>query len=188
MSEKIAPADRAERGPFDVAEVGQLTPYLDFGSIRISPRNDIKLRVEVEEASKRLVAITIQLGESLLQLQAFAAPKSSGLWDEVRPNLVQSLNKQNAEVSERVGLIGPELRAEVPVEGKGVRKTIFVGVDGPRWLLRGVISGAACDQIGPYQELIDVFRSVVVSRGETPLPPSELLPLKIPEKQQDANE
>ncbi|MEN9872474.1 MAG: hypothetical protein RL450_409, partial [Actinomycetota bacterium] len=35
---KIEPADRLENGPFDVAELGVLTPYLDFGSLRISPQ------------------------------------------------------------------------------------------------------------------------------------------------------
>lgn len=181
--EKSAPEDRATRGPFDITEVGQLTPYLDFGSVRVAPRADIKLRVEVEESSKRLVAVTIQHGESLLQLQAFAAPKSNGLWHDARPNLSKSLTNQNATLTEQVGLLGPEIRAEIPVQGSGPRKTIFIGVDGPRWMLRGVITGAACDEVGGYQELIELFRSVVVSRGETPLPPSELLPLRIPEKQ-----
>lgn len=180
---KSAPEDRATNGPFDLSEVGQLARYLDFGSVRVASRADIKLRVEVEESTKRLVAVTIQYGESLLQLQAFAAPKSDGLWDDARPNLAKSLTAQNATLNEQVGLLGPEIRAEIPLPDKTNRSTIFIGVDGPRWMLRGVITGVACKDPESYQQLIDLFRSVVVSRGETPLPPSELLPLRIPEKQ-----
>ena len=35
---KSTPADRDTAGPFDVSEIGVLTPYLDFGSIRLAPQ------------------------------------------------------------------------------------------------------------------------------------------------------
>jgi hypothetical protein len=56
-----------------------------------------------------------------------------------------------------------------------------VGVDGPRWFLRGVISGdAAVDpQLGAVME--ELFRSVVVVRGTAPMPPRDLIPLHMPQ-------
>jgi hypothetical protein len=47
-------------------------------------------------------------------------------------------------------------------------------------LLRGTISGAAITDLEQRSELEDVFRGLVVNRGETPLPPREVLPLELP--------
>jgi hypothetical protein len=44
----------------------------------------MELRLEVEEASGRVTAATVQLGRSAVQLQAFAAPRSEGIWAEIR--------------------------------------------------------------------------------------------------------
>ena len=66
------------------------------------------------------------------------------------------------------------------------------GVDGPRWFLRGLFSGPAA--AGPGQSntaaagqsntdadvLENVFRDIVVVRGEHPVPPRDLLELRLP--------
>jgi hypothetical protein len=54
------------------------------------------------------------------------------------------------------------------------------GVDGDRWLLRGTISGSAIKDINAKAQLEDIFRGIVINRGEVPLPPRELLPLALP--------
>jgi hypothetical protein len=86
-------------------------------------------------------------------------------------------------VGEVSGLLGPELECRVPVEtpaGPGFQDVRFVGVDGPRWFLRGVIAGPAATNEEQYATMIDLFRGIVVVRGQSPLPPRELLPLKVP--------
>ena len=77
---KIAPADRSVNGPFDVSEIGLLTPYLDFESIRIAPKPGLVVRADIDEANNRVVAITLEEDGHRLQLQAFAASKIDGLW------------------------------------------------------------------------------------------------------------
>ncbi len=174
--EKAAPPDREQNGPFDSSEVGVLNPYLDFGSLRIAPRPEMQIRAEVEDANKRVVAITIEIKGHTLQLQAFAATRSEGLWLATMEGLAKTISDQGGTATRRAGVLGPELLAEVPSQNK---KNLFVGVDGPRWFLRGLISGP--DLVGPnYAELISVFRSTVVNRGESALPPGDLLPLKLP--------
>ena len=87
-------------------------------------------------------------------------------------------------MSEVAGPLGLELHASVPVVGVNgaveSQPARFVGVDGPRWFLRGVIAGpAALDpQLG--EEMLEIFRGLVVVRGQQPLPPRELLPLRVP--------
>ena len=183
--------DRVENGPFDISEVGQLRPYIDFGSIRVSPNKDAKLRVELEEKSKKVVAITILFGETTMQLQAFAAPKSSGIWHEALEPIQNSIRKQGGTAEVVKGMLGEEVRAQIPIESdgkKGFRTSIFLGADGPRWMLRGVIFGKAAHDSEHYQKAIEEFRSTVVDRGNVPLPPNELLPLKLPESQVEQSE
>ena len=94
------------------------------------------------------------------------------------------MRQQGGRVEEREGPLGPELLAEVPVANPdgtaGKRLARFVGVDGPRWFLRGVIGGAATGDVEAAERVEDLFRSIVVVRGGSPMPPRDLIPLKMP--------
>lgn len=180
---KSAPADRQTVGPFDESEANPVRPYIDVGGIKVLPREGLNLRLEVEEQSKRIVAVGLDYAGSTLQVQPFAAPRSSGLWDETREQIRQQVQQQGGRVEERVGPLGTELLAEVPVAvdgGTGKRVARFVGVDGPRWFLRGVIGGAATVDLEAAAQVEDLFRSIVVVRGGSPMPPRDLIPLKMP--------
>lgn len=180
---KSSPADRAEAGPFDVSEVPAMRPYVDLGGLKVAPREGLQLRLEVDERQKRVVAVSLEYAESLLQVQAFSAPKTTGLWHRVRGELTQQMSAQGASVSEEEGPLGPELvvRSQAPAEqGGGERIVRFIAVDGPRWMVRGVIMGKAATDAGARERVVDLFREIVVVRGEQPMPPSELLPLRVP--------
>ena len=183
---KIAPVDRESNGPFDISEIGLLTPYLDFDSIRIAPKPGLIVRADIDDVNNRVVAITLEEDGHKLQLQAFAASKIDGLWEPTMAAIESAVLDQGGSVERIGGALGPELKAGVPVVEDGLRllrETRFLGVDGPRWFLRGVLSGTDLSHPPRYQSLVDLFRSVCVSRGETPLPPGDLLPLSIPVQQ-----
>ncbi|WP_375236761.1 DUF3710 domain-containing protein, partial [Microbacterium schleiferi] len=72
---KSAPVDREQSGPFDEAEARAVRPYIDLGAIKILPREGLNLRLEVEEQTKRIVAVGLDYAGSTLQVQAFAAPR-----------------------------------------------------------------------------------------------------------------
>lgn len=180
---KSAPADRATQGPFDESEVNPVRPYIDLGGIKVLPRDGLNLRLEVEEQSKRIVAVGLDYADSSLQVQPFAAPRTAGLWDETRAQVEEQVRGQGGRVEQREGALGVELLAEIPVpaaEGAGLRLARFVGVDGPRWFLRGVIGGAAASDPEAAARVEELFRSIVVVRGTTPMPPRDLIPLKMP--------
>jgi hypothetical protein len=180
---KSAPLNRAQSGPFDVSEVKDLTTYGDFGAIKLLPLEGMDIRLEVEEETQRVIAVSIQLNQSTLQVQAFAAPKSEGLWHEVRQEIGKSLRAQGGLLEERVGAFGPELLAQLPNTDPSDttrRFSRFIGVDGPRWFLRGLIGGAAINDPAAANQIESVFRSIVVDRGVEAVPPRELLGLHIP--------
>ncbi|TFB53099.1 DUF3710 domain-containing protein [Cryobacterium tagatosivorans] len=182
---KSAPEDRATEGPLDETEANQVRPYVDLGGVKVLPREGLHLRLEIEEGSKRVVAIGLDYAGSTLQVQPFAAPRSSGLWHEIRDQIADQIGKQGGTTSEREGPFGPELVAEIPVaagQGPGgtTRLARFIGVDGPRWFLRGVIAGEGAVNPEAAAAIEDLFRSIVVVRGTTPMPPRDLIPLRMP--------
>lgn len=183
---KSAPADRESTGPLDESEANAVRPYVDLGGVKILPRTDLALRLEVEESTKRVVAVGLDYSGSSLQVQPFAAPRSSGLWHEIREQIVDQITKQGGRITARDGVFGPELVAEIPVAGDQPRLARFIGVDGPRWFLRGVISGAGVTDAEAAEQIEEIFRSIVVVRGTTPMPPRDLIPLHMPATGQQA--
>jgi hypothetical protein len=181
---KSAPADRATEGPLDDSETGAVKPSVDLGGLRIEPKRGMQLRLEVEKSSNRVIAVTLEYNESTLQLQPFAAPRSSGLWHGIRAQIMAQIVAQGGKAAEKEGPFGPEVEAVVPVQAGGSfgnRPVRFVGIDGPRWFLRGVIGGRAVADKAAAETIHQMLRSVVVVRGSTPMPPRDLLPLRVPE-------
>ena len=182
---KSAPINRASTGPFDVSEVVGLENSMDFGAIKVLPIEGVEIRLEVEEISQRVVAVTLELDQSTLQLQAFAAPKNEGVWNDVRGQLAASIVSQGGVAEERLGSFGAELFVKLPIVENGVnvgsRNARFIGVDGPRWFLRGLIAGAAMTDPAAASRVEALYRSVAVDRGAEPIPPRELLTLQVPE-------
>lgn len=182
---KSAPDDRAVAGPFDESEANPVRPYVDLGGVKVLPRDGLHVRLEVEEGTKRVVAIGLDYAKSTLQVQPFAAPRTSGLWHEIRAQIAEQIARQGGTTTLRDGAFGPELLAQIPVaavEGQQghMRLARFIGVDGPRWFLRGVIAGEAAVEPAAATQVEDLFRSIVVVRGSTPMPPRDLIPLRMP--------
>lgn len=178
--EKSAPEDRAEAGPLDESEA-PVRPYIDLGGLRIVPRQGLQMRLEVEEATKRVVAVTLEHEGSTVQLQPFAAPRSEGIWGAVRTVVSEQLARQGATVEEAEGLLGPELRCTLQPGPDGQQRAVRVlGVDGPRWMLQGIVGGKAATDDDAVAGIVEIYRSTVVCRGETPMPPRELIPLHAP--------
>lgn len=181
---KSAPADRETEGPLDESEANPVRPYVDLGGVKILPREGLQLRLEVEEGSQRVVAVGLDYAGSTLQVQPFAAPRTSGLWNEIRDQIAEQIAKQGGTTRLSDGPFGPELLAEIPATTPGqpdsTRLARFIGVDGPRWFLRGVIAGDGAVDQEAASKIEELFRSVVVVRGKTPMPPRDLIPLHMP--------
>jgi hypothetical protein len=177
-------------GPWDVAEPHPELPRVDLGSLQVPVLEGTDIQLVFAEQHGAWVTVRHQLSE--LQLQAFAAPKRSGLWDEVRGEIAAELTGTGGQSAEREGPFGTELLAYVPAEpgqsSSGLRPVRFTGVDGPRWFLRGLFAGAAAEDQAAAAPLEAVLREVVVVRGEHPMPPRDLLELRLPAEAQAALE
>ena len=169
-------------GPWDVTEPHPELPRVDLGSLQVPVLEGTDIQLVFAEQHGAWVTVRYQLSE--LQLQAFAAPKRAGIWDEVRGEIVNEIAGAGGRFEEREGPFGTEVVAQVPAEpgqpAAGIRPIRFVGVDGPRWFLRGLFAGAAAGDPAAAAPLEAVFREVVVVRGEHPVPPRDLLELRLP--------
>src|SRR4029077_6078657 len=91
--------------------------------------------------------VTVRYRESEVQIQAFAAARRGALWDDVRAEIAAELNTAGGRSKETEGSSGIELMAQVPAEpgqpAAGMRLVRFVGVDEPRWFVRGLFPGPA---------------------------------------------
>ncbi|ARD41782.1 DUF3710 domain-containing protein [Actinomyces gaoshouyii] len=175
------PAD----GPWDSEEVAEDDDdnRIDLGSLRVPAIDGMQLRME-SPGPGGIQAVSLVLGGSTLELRAFAAPRTAGIWDELRADILDELGRAQARTEEVDGENGVEIIAEVPVRNaEGATGTVrvrFLGVDGPRWFLRGVLQGPAAVDDAAARELRDVFRGVVVVRDGAARPPREILPLRVP--------
>ncbi len=171
-------------GPWDVDEVDDELPRVDLGAIRLPGVPGMELRMEIDKATNVVSAASVLLDGSSLQVQAFAAPRTDGIWDEIRAEIAESVTQQGGSVDDLPGPFGRELLARLPVrtpEGRtGHRPARFIGTDGPRWFLRGVLSGRAAVEPEAAQTLEKVFAGIVVVRGTEALPPRDLLALRLP--------
>ena len=138
----------------------------------------VEVRVDVGP-DHQVVAATLSYGGSEAQIGVFAAPRTAGIWDEVRKEIRGSITQQGGTAQEAKGRFGTELTGRIPVQG-GYQSVRFVGVDGPRWFLRGLFTGTAAADPAKAAVLEDAVRNIVVVRGTSPMPVRDPLPLTLP--------
>jgi Protein of unknown function (DUF3710) len=178
-------------GPWDIADDFPESERIDCGSVLVPVREGYDVQINVAEEQGAWVAIVN--GDSGMQLQAFAAPRTGGLWDEVRHEIAANIADSGGSCQESAGAAGTELRAQVPVaEENGTPEQLqpvrFLGFDGPRWFLRGVVSGPAATEPAMGAPFDELFADVVVVRGDYPAPPREQLEIRLPEEARQALE
>ena len=180
-----APAYDRTNGPYDVSEApSDGVDRLDLGGLRVPGIDGMELRLEVDEQSQTVVAVTVVVADSAVQISAFAAPRTEGIWDEIRGEIAAGVASQHGTVDEHDGSFGPELLAKVSAPGPDGRSVMtalrFAGVDGPRWFVRALFTGAAARDSAAAAPLEEVVRGCIVVRGSDPMAPGDALPLHVP--------
>ncbi len=186
-SERVGLAPRPN-GPWDLAEVPDAdVERFDLGGLRLAIPDGAQVQLDV--TPEGTVVPTVIIGAGAVQLSAFAAPRRSGIWAEVRTEIAESLREAGGKVAEADGTFGTELHGQVPVQDEGgaigFQPARFVGVDGPRWFLRGLFTGEAVSP-GAAGELEEAFRATVVVRGSEAMAPRDPLPLSVPREIMEA--
>ena len=165
-------------GPYDADDAPDGVERVDLGSLEVPAVPDVEIRVQADPNGQIQQVILVH-GDNALQLGVFAAPRSEGIWDEVREDIRKQLFDDGVAAQEVDGDYGVELRARVRTP-EGLTDIRFVGVDGPRWMVRGVYQGPAAVDPALAGPLAECLRGVVVHRGAEAMPVREPLPLRLP--------
>jgi hypothetical protein len=199
-------------GPFDVSEVGLdldddvdvdgvddeadgdaagqssgEPARIDLGSMLVTGFPGAELRLQVSEETQQVVSVMLISDDSAIELGAYAAPRTGGFWPELREELIEAATEDGGSAALVEGPFGVELRRILPVttpDGEqGYQPSRMWVVEGPRWLLRGIVYGQAAleDGVdGPVAPLLTAFRQVIVRRDAQAMSPGDLLPLELP--------
>lgn len=158
-------------------------PTLDFGALRIPAVDGMQVRTELDD-QEHVVGVAVMIDETMLQLQAFAAPRSEDLWDEIRQEIAEGIRGGQGKAREVDGPFGRELQAEVAVTdeagGTSRQPVRFLGLDGDRWFLRGVVTGAGAGDPSRATAVEAIFAGIEVERGSHAAAPRHLLTLTLP--------
>ncbi|MCF8526431.1 MAG: DUF3710 domain-containing protein [Candidatus Nanopelagicales bacterium] len=177
--------DRINGGPWDVAEVADDgVERLDLGSVLITPTAGIDVQAQADQDTGAVTQLTLNRPDGMVQVQPYAAPRSGGLWEDIRGQIASSINANGGLVEVVEGPFGPELRAQVsPSDGSaGLQPARFCGMEGPRWFLRAVFLGAAARPGEAADALEAMVRSLVIVRGDEAMPVGAPIPIRLPQQ------
>lgn len=174
-------------GPFDINEVDATDARhgrIDLGGMLVPAAQGLQVQLQLDKRSGQGTTALLRIENAAVQLIAIAAPRSSGMWDQTRLQIIEDAKRRGGSAEEASGPFGVEVRAIVPMttpEGKRGRQPSRVsGIDGPRWMLRATFLGSATSDASVFQRMVDLVQGVVVVRGDRPMPPGDVIVLTPP--------
>lgn len=187
--QKEAPRDRVKNGPWDESEDAGQANRIDLGSLRIPVIDGMQVQLEAQEENGSILAVSLIHKGGALRVQAMAAPKTEGLWAQVRKQVSASVTAAGGTAKEVFTDMGYGLSAVIPHKIDDDHVTVqnheYMGVDGPRWFLMGIIAQTDGVPEEVRTELVEIFRGIIVNRGDGPMPPGQVLELTPPNLQSD---
>ena len=185
-----ASRDWREDGPFDIGEVdldADNVQRLDFGSVIVTPFDDMQLQLQISQANNQVQALMVVDKKSALEVALFAAPARGSMLSQVRDEMAVAAEAVGGTMTLEKGPLGTQIRRVLPgkaQDGREVKQRSLTWLaQGPKWLLRGVLMGQAAiaSPMGDEAQLLfEFFCNLVVRRGDTPKVPGELIGMEIP--------
>jgi Protein of unknown function (DUF3710) len=174
------PAPETTTGPYDVRDrPDDGVARVDLGALLVPTAAGFELRLDLAE-NQQVMSVTLANSSGHMQLGVFAAPRSQGIWEELRDEIAESVRSQGGNVKVHGdGPFGIELVGTLKVDGRAT-PVRFIGIDGPRWFLRAMLVGTVANDAAKARPLEGVLRNIVVVRGSEPLPVREQVPLHLP--------
>ena len=186
-SDTDTPANARADGPWDLGEVERPSDdprYVDLGGLIVKGRVGFDLQVTTDQGTDQLGAVMFVTEDAAVELRAFAATRSGGLWDEVRGEITEEVERLGGAYEEVDGSFGVEVRMQVPAttpDGEpATQPSRIVGIEGPRWLLRATFMGRAALEPDEDGLLESAVRDVIVVRGVAPMAPRDAIALVLP--------
>jgi len=166
----------SEPGPRNYEEVDTADGYVDMGSILFPAVQGMQLRTQVADDGTTVLQILVVLGSSGIQMSVAAAPRSGGVWEELREEIRKGFEDQGAKV------------ADYPTRyvRSAPSRVRLIGREGGRWFARIDILGPAAATAEAGADIEKVIDRIVVRRDDHPRTRLEMLPVHLPAGAQEA--
>jgi hypothetical protein len=177
------------QGPLEFSIDIDTSSMLDLGALFLPNIPGLEVHLDLDPRSGVGKSVSLHLNMTIAEVQVFAAAANEDPWASMRDAIVSGLREQKVDCTVEMGQFGTEIYAVMPtvdLDGNAhVQPVRFVGVRGPRWLIRAVISGDGALPNANLDSLTDsgineVISRLVINQGEDPLPPGERLALRSP--------
>ena len=152
---------------------------LDLGSLVIRARSGVDIRITADDQG-RVSDLHVDHDGSRMQVGAFAANPGHAMWAEVRGEIRAALFEDGEAAQPVPSEFGTDLLTQV-LGDEGPVSVRFIGIDGPGWMVRGVIQGAAATDPQRAEPFLAFLRALRVERGDGPMPERDLLPMRLPD-------
>ena len=184
------------QGPFEFSSEVDTSSMLNLGAVFLPNIPGLEVHLDLDPRSGIGKSVSLHLNMTIAEVQIFAAATNEDLWASMRDSITSGLREQKVDCTVEMGRFGTEIHAVMPtvdLDGNAhVQPVRFVGVRGPRWLVRAVISGdgallGAQQNLDAIPEIDDVISKLVINRGEEPIPPGERLALRSPSETREVS-
>ncbi|MGH3454415.1 MAG: DUF3710 domain-containing protein, partial [Nocardioidaceae bacterium] len=107
LEESSIPATyREQAGPWDADEV-EVDPddpaTVDLGGLIITGRPELELRLQTDQATGTVGAAMLVSQAGAVELRAFAASRSGGVWDDIRREIAAEASNRGGTATETDG-------------------------------------------------------------------------------------
>lgn len=174
-----------EPGPRSAHEVDSSVGFIDMGSLRIPAVPGMQVQTEISDDKKSVIRVLLVMGTSGVQIAVAAAPRSGGVWDDVRDQIVAGLESEGASVELTSSRYGTEILATAEVATPdGNRATShmrILGREGDRWFARINVLGPAAIDRAAAVDVEKVIDRIVVVRDDKPRARLDPLPVSLPQ-------
>jgi hypothetical protein len=169
-------------GPWNVADAPDGFDFVDFGPLQLPLIPGMKVRVERDRRTGKLGAVSVKVNDAEVQLQVIAAPSGQPYWSDIRSKLLRTLRNRPGSQLAHEGRFGAEIIATVTgrrSDGMLADTTMrIVGVEGDRWVLRAVVTGAGVTADATVDRVDAFVSQCAVQRGSSAIGAGTVMVLK----------
>lgn len=168
-----------EHGPYDVRHAPAGVNRLDLGSLQVPMVEGVEVQVQASPDGN-IEHVVLVSGAGAVRFGVLAAPRSDGIWDELRADMIKEMGEAKIDAREVTGAFGPEVVAQLPDPQGELVDVRYVGIDGPRWFLQATFQGPVAKDPNQSPVLVECLEGLVVVRDDQPRPVREPLPMRLP--------
>ena len=92
-------------GPRDRADVtdAEVSGTMDLGALLVTGLPGIQIQAQADQSTGNITALSLLIEGAAVQVQPYAAPKSGGMWAEVRKQLASGIRQSGGSAQEMQG-------------------------------------------------------------------------------------